>query len=727
MLRANTKCLASLAIRNTFTRQIRTLPRSKISRSLKKPNIQLSKSQELMNRIPDEEKNRVRRVLESNGINDDVEKYLVPNENIKTNDEMDDYQRAVGLLGMICQEIMESQDRSLEKKRLQEIWASVEAFRKVPITQGIDPPLQELVVLFQVAKDEKNAKHIKLVGDLLYRYQLVRLDPFNEVSYLTALSKTKSIGRAIDIWKSRLSKDDVKNSVWWYEVGICLLQDAHLLIKAESLALRMKEKFSYVSPKVCLRFVKRYLDISKTEKAWEWYQYMLDQVKANGFGDPEYIQGDLTPEEAALLFNKKIQPSQSDMLTTLVVFIKEVKLFHSVQVIKDLQQFKVDIPVNVILSALRIFSKNISKVSDEHIKQFFSLTTQFEIKEAKDLLMTTVLQDLAKANPKLLDTPEFYEIWIATLANLNEIDIAFKVFKSMLDRNISPSLMVVHTLLKSLLSRNKLHFAFKFLETLEGKEYSQENIKFPKPTAIHYALFIQYGARRNKRAFVETILKRMENLNVKHDQTSYMALIYFRYRSRDFNGIFEILNTPGMQYSQESYNAIWSMISDFYRSGYATPASIKSDNQQSQLINLDLDGLFLKMLKTSAFKPSLESYAKAASAMIRANKIPSALAVTQYASEINGLQLNGRYGYELHTAAKKLATTKRYSVYHGPDSVKNWLGMGNVQLLESIEVTPDLITNAVCEILHINYSDIRSEVHTRLKNYSGVTPSNLDF
>lgn len=660
-----------------------------------------------------------------------------------------EYEAAIGVLSEMVEQILEQENegRQVDNDIYVKLWSSVKMFGKITPDPSIEPPLQVLVILFQLAKAQSSPRvrrqAIKSVGDLLYSYQLVRLDPYNEVDYLSALTKSRNVGRAIKIWESRLLKEDVKGSIWWLEVGACLYQEAHDMARAEKLAHELKQCFDYVPPKVITRFIKHYLGMRNSSKAWEWYQYMISAVRqAGGPGEPESVTGDLSPEEAGVIFNRKSVPSKNDLLFVLDLFLKSLNSSYSIIIINDLCELGIEIPQNTILSNLETVAKNIVRLDGTTVNDMISISAPKESQslEHNHALLTNVIQTISEANPELLDNQRFYTIWIAALANMNQLGAALQVLEKMLARDISPPPLVFHSVLKSLLLQGRIEFAFQVLEFMEtnsvsgsisesGQPKALSKATIPTPGSMHYALFIQYGARRSKHSFVLNILDRMAERNVRHDQSTYLALFYYRYRSRDFMGFFHLLNDAinvnKQQFSTEGYRVIWIIIRDYYRS----PTSAKSANP----IEADLKTLFIRMLQSKDFMPVLEVYEPALHALIRANAIPEAFAAILFLGNHNMIKLNPLFCFNLTRAAQKTAQAHARDGMAPSSGAPKALSLSEIALeralasisgnnkvpddLAKLKIAPEVLIQALCTYLKIDYEAYTSDTETILKQF----------
>lgn len=659
--------------------------------------------------------------LSSFGSLDGADDAMLPQD-----DGLDDatpYAQAAALLTQFTERIYhkETQGEHVDSKEYKALWEVVRDFSKMKVDDTVGPPMQMLVLLFQFAKNlsgRPRTQAIRLVGDLLYRYQVMRLDPFNEVDYLLALSKTRGMATALSIWESRRSKKDVENSVWWQEVGACLYLDAHNLARAEQLAAESQSKFDgYVSPKVVVQLIARHLNAGQPERAWTWYQYLIAQVRMNGGpGEPDVINGDMDPDQATELFNRKVFPTQEQLARVLTLFLNSFQTVLTVHALQDLKELNITLPADRALDFLKVIARNINRLGADTLQSLLPAElrqegTPMATSYTPDLLRVA-LEKLTDVSPELRDSSDFYVAWILALANMGDIDAALGVVNTMLTRGVAPSNIMFHTVIKALLIKNKLELALAVLEFMEtggashpnvfapkskpgtlsadlaSSEYTKTNVQIPAPTAIHYALFLQYGARRKRHQFVATFLTRMSARGVRHDQASILALLYYRYRAGDFPGVFAVLDMAirsGIQFSRDDYMAVWTMLADFYRTHGRNRALVA---ETAVVVDLHRDVL-LRMVRSASVHPDLELYGAGAGTLLRAGRIAEALAFVRYTTEFCGLELNALYGLKLMRIAKKVAPF--YGNVANPDGATNDILMQNAQRERAMERLLDVL------------------------------------
>ncbi|VVT45814.1 uncharacterized protein SAPINGB_P000904 [Magnusiomyces paraingens] len=586
-----------------------------------------------------------------------------------------EYGAAIELLQQMVEEVIEEEETPPSHDSL---WRNVNIFKKMRVDPSVPPPLELLVILFQIAKNETDEtvrnKALMLVGNILYGYQLVRLDPYNEVDYLNALVKGRKVKRAIDIWKSRRAKQDVENSIYWVEVGSCLYQEVYDMKNAEKLAAELIEKFDYVPPKVTLRFIKCYVKMHKADDVWRWTEYMIDQVKANGaFGEPVTISGNFDPEEADAVFNAKHIPTARDILTTFDQIMVTGNTVYGLLWFDRVTDLGLSVNVKSLLSIFNSAAKNITKINQPNTLKLLtalkrtkknssnttatSLSSNFHI---GNNLIDQLAFRLLNESPELAKNSQFYQIWIYGLMQLNDMERVSEVLQMEINQNLLVTSFAFHSTLKTLLNKKKLNLALELLDCAENPG----KFKLNKPQAKHYALFIQYGARRHDEEFVKKILNRMTEHGVGYDESVNLALFHFYYRMRQFTKFFNHLeaaiNLNGHQFSTEGYTVIWTIIRDYLRSNpskvsrYLVTGSISEPDLHFDLNTNFFNMLLLRMMQSKDFVPSTTVYERAIQTFLIVHDYTKVFALVKFMGENNQLALDPAFCFNLTNLAKKM-------------------------------------------------------------------------
>lgn len=606
-----------------------------------------------------------------------------------------EYGAAIELIQGMAEEIimLENEGEGLVKDSTYvNLWQNVKLFSQMERDPEIDPPLELLVILFQLAKNQSGSnirtKSIRLVGDILYGLKLVRLDPYNEVDYLNSLVSSRRVNDALKIWKSRLSKDDIKGSIWWVEVGSCLYQEVYDLGNAEKLAAELIEKYDYVPPKVVSRFIKAYSETGKPEDAWRWCEYMMNKVKEAGhLGEEVNVTGDMEPEEAEIVFNQKTLPTEKDVIDALSLIVNSAQPTHSLQMIEKVNSANIPIPLHILVRTLRTIAKNANFADTEKTLHVISALRKIVSNEklqnivVGDNILDQVAYLLLESNPELRTSKKFYQEWIYGLVTIRQTDRVYDVLGEMSKNNVQPTQLTIQYVMKSLLNSNRLPEALELLEKMEKREqYSQYNLELPFPSPIHYSIMIQYAARRRNEELVLNILQRANDHLKKYDESIYLALFRYFYRTKHFTSFCKLLSIPlhnkFQTFSSEGYKTIWTIIRDYFRTypkSYQTFTffpKICSDEQDPVYLlaaaknynpteTIDssippLKFLIFKMLKSSSFVPSLDVYERVLQTLLVTHDHVMFFALLNFISKNNQLGFDPAFAIRLTKLAEKM-------------------------------------------------------------------------
>lgn len=653
--------------------------------------------------MPPEQQERVRRLIAEYG--DQLNEHLAQSMDMAAAGSLEDelgggnksveqgapqgteYGAAIGILQQMVEDIIDAeQEDGASKGMYDNLWNNVRIFSQMKTDPSIDPPLELLVVLFQIAKNQTDEttrnRVLVLVGDILYGYKLVRLDPYNEVDYLNALTKHRQSSRAIGIWKSRRSKKDVENSIWWLEVGSCLYQEVYDMKNAEIIAKELIDKHHYVPPKVSLRFIKRYTKMRKVEDAWRWTLYMIKQVEANGgFGEPVTIAGNFEPEEAEAVFNAKHVPTARDILACFDLILQTGSTVHGLLWFEHVQPFGLRIGVNNLLSIFRMAAKSIKKTDQSNTLKLLSAVRQTKSGGSKmpatssnssfyigDNFIDQLAFRILHEAPEVQKNARFYQIWIYGLAQLGETERIYEVLREVIENQLKPSSATLHSTIKTLLQSNLLPQALGLLEKMENPDQS-DDIKLGAPLPMHYALFLQYGARKRDSELVRATLLRMDEHNVVHDESINLALFHYYYRANEFAKFLNLLNgsMSYTQYSTEGYTVIWTVIRDYFRTNpgkitsliAGTECAVAEPGLDFRLDTKFLQGLLIRMIQSADFVPGPVVYERALQTFLITQQYAPVFALLKHMGENNEIAFDPAFSFKLTALAKKMGSITR--------------------------------------------------------------------
>lgn len=618
------------------------------------------------------------------------------------NQQTSEYSAAIDLIQKMVEEIImleQEGDNLASEKTYSHLWKNVKLFSQMESDPEVDPPLELLVILFQLAKNQNRPKiktrSLRLVGDILYGLNLVRLDPYNEVDYLNALASTQKRKKAIKIWESRLSKEDVKDSIWWAEVGCCLYQDAYDVKKAENLASELINKHDYVPPKVVLRFIKLYLETGKSKDLWKWCDHLISQVEKSGhLGEEVNIIGDMEPEEAELLFNQKTIPTEKDMIELLNLIIK---FHHSTYILKAIDRVKavgVDIPSNMFAEALRKISQNSRLLDDIHsslaAREIHELENEKGINSpvVADNLVDRAACILLKINPELATNQNFYQKWIRGLVWVGRVDRVIELLKEIPNDSVMPTKPAILYVLKSLLNKGQVSKAFEFLnEVKESKARSEIKLDAFFPSSTDYSIFLRYAAHHRNKHLISLTLQQI-SLDLKNfDESIFLALAQYLHQANDFLSFRKLLavslQAQPQAFSTKGYKAIWTIIRDNFRKNPEaitsfTNLSVTRESNKNDFIfqalkvpgsieNFDkidvslssLKSLVSQTLRSKGFVSSLSVYEPIFQTLLLSHKHIIFFALLDHVSKNTQLVFDPSFSIRLTKLAEKMNKIKK--------------------------------------------------------------------
>lgn len=583
------------------------------------------------------------------------------------------------------------------------LWRSVKEFSQLKCPSEVDPPYGLIVRIFELAKLQKGQRRryrcIKLAGDMLYHYNTVRMDPYNEVEYFDAQAFLGHAKQILPLWESRRSKPDVANSIYWLEVGIIYHQQALQLKRAEKLAQEMETQFGSIQPRVMLGFLHAYMHMSNQAQFQIWADKFGEAVIKNYANTQEE-----SPSDQEQL-PKKV-PRKERKLNTAQHPLSQSsadKLLNRVNpiTVSDIQDaIGISLQANAWESAASLLTTmkehlNISPEKSDMLRVLDATTkAMFEPqstrasarlrgeKRKKDVAekntrLNNFISQLVAAHPDVLEEPQFYSAWMRGLAGLQLYENARDLLDLLVQRQVPLTPQVLNTLVRAYLSKDKLDMALELLRKMEqgeahkdgsstkGVSITEENAtRYPSPNASTYALFLQYGARRRDSDFVTTMLDRMNKHHVAHSSASLNTLMYFYYRQKNFGGAFDvyrIARQSNIELSHVNFKTMWLIIRDYYRT---FPVSSSSSNTSSTMNNAsapDPNELFRLMVNSAQFRLSLNVYEYALQATLLSGDVEGAAVILCYMETVHNVQAPGLLAISIIQLANKIKKRTAYS------------------------------------------------------------------
>lgn len=541
------------------------------------------------------------------------------------------------------------------------LWRSVLEFSQLecPQGEGIAPPFGLIVQIFELAKLQRGQRRryrcIKLAGDMLYGFNQVRMDPYNEVEYLDALAFLGHTKRALRLWSSRQNKPDVENSIYWLEVGIVYHQQALQLAKAEILAKQMQTQFNTIQPRVILGFLHAYMHMADQTQFAKWAGELQHQLNTQGLEskDSRAISAKkashLSQKSAEKLLNRPKRLTPDDLRDAVAICLRAQAWDSSAQLIAAMNKYNISPDKKDMLQMLEATTKQMFEPQQSRQLARLKGEKRRSAISQKNTQLNAFISQLVAAHPEVLEDTQFYTSWMRGLAGLQLYENAQELLNLLVARGVPLTQQILSTLVRAFLSRDKVDLAFGLLNKMENEEQPSSptkaattttttTTKYPRPNASIYALFLQYGARRCDAEFVTGILERMNQHGVRHSPASINTLLYYYYRQKDFQSAFDIYQLAldrEVELSHVNFRTLWLIIRDYYRTftdfrGPDTPQSPHAP---------DVRRLFASMVSSTNFKLSLNVYEYAIQATLLSGDVEGAAIILCYMDSVHNIKV----------------------------------------------------------------------------------------
>lgn len=629
--------------------------------------------------LPAQQQDLIRQVIETQG-KDGLEKALsqalVPPDNehqpgseVAADDDVSSYEFGVNLLK---QHLMESGLYENPQKHNKAFWKTFSDFSKLKPGPEDQPPFDLFAEIFEMAKLQPmphiRPRCVKLVGDVIYSFNTVRMDPFNEVEYLDSLVAHGNTYRAIELWKSRRSKDDVKGSLYWLEVGALYYQESKNIRNAEVIAEEISNLFKgYVPPKVVIGFVSTYGQTRQLDKLNEWFEKLVTLTR-NGVTRnkdlPSNGSAHIDQEEAYKMFNVPKSITEDELQVALRLLLDSRNWEKAAVLIDEMKASGIDISLDSTLATLDATTRRMV----EYEPGAYSKRKRHQPAVESKKKLTVLISKLISEYPQLLENPKFYESWLRGLAGLEFYQNALMVVEAMINRGIKPSVNHMHTLIKALLAKNQQATALDLLQRMETRGPGS---LYPPVSSSIYALFMQYGARRSNGEAVAEMVQRMKDHNCRHSTASFNTLMFYYYRHHDYQSIFDLytttVNQNGMNFfDQVNYRTLWLIFRDYYRELHVANVAANRGEQISVKTEQstpppNFREFFTSMIHSPKFKLSLNVYEYALHAFMLSRDYEAVGAVLCHLEEVNNIKLQGELVTSVFQLAHKLTTKTRFA------------------------------------------------------------------
>lgn len=566
------------------------------------------------------------------------------------------------------------------------LWKGLRHFSELKLPEGESPPLGMLLELFEVAKlqegEQKRSYRIKQVGDVLYSYENVRLDPVNESAYIDALFTVGNRYRALELWQSRFGKRDVVDSSYWHEFGVLLYIRRFDWRRAEEIAADMESQFGYVPPKLMIHFIKLYCRLDGHDKHVErWYKKLRDSVK-----NRKKITKMLSTAKSPTAVEDP--PDLNHLLVVLEELLRENYWKLAQTVLKDLQKMKAEIPVLGMLDTIDKSTKQLSSASKDRRKRRSGGRPKIGA-ESSDFV--PLLSMLISINPEILNSTSLYQSWLRGLASMGLTQNAIQVLDAMVKRGKEPSIDDMFALIQALLNKHESRSAWKLLERMESGELASQ------PTTQVYNQFLRYFIRLEDSQLVD---QAVSHIQTPYNDTTLNMLLLFYFNTRQFTKLFE-LYTPIINKEQDPGHTTWRQLWLLLRKSHqAKVSAVRPDHRE----------LFVAMASSRNYKPSLHVYEYAAHSMMLAEDYAAACAVLCYMEGTDDLNPTIILATSLADLALKLKRGSKAVFAPGAASIDEATVESGHPALAEPAIPWESVCDSICSTLELDAAQTKAEV-----------------
>lgn len=527
-------------------------------------------------------------------------------------------------------------------------WQGLRRLGKTPMSTGDKPPYELLAMSFELAKmlppSQKRSFAIRVAGDVLYGFKDgIRMDPINEVEYMDALALFGNSYRAIEIWKSRKDKPDVKDSVYWSDVGILYYIQAKRLRKAQELAEETLAKYNYVPPRCLVALIREYALVGEDLRVAEWYKQLVGAVtSAKKIEHSKEVRQNFDQTEDALAwFNRKVDPTVEDLEAVLKALLHNSFWDEAMDLMDRMRELGLGTSVGASLSVLDKWTRAMFERGQTG-RLSGRAHRRGQPPRAASRQLTVLISKIVSTHPEVLDNANFYESWMRGLAGLGRHADAMGVVDAMVERGIQVTTAHATSLVKALLKQKQLDGALDLLAKIENRE---PDSCLPQPTDRLYALFIQYGSNRHNHELVQDMLRRMDAHSVEITDASFNALAFYYRRHRDFASAFDLFRqtlASGTGLTNRSYRAMWLVLYDYYKAG---------SNYQSQ--PLDPRELLASMMTRPRLTLSKDTFEACVETLLVSGDHVAVAGLLCYMDTVRGIKLDALVVTHLFQLAKR--------------------------------------------------------------------------
>ncbi|KAK9368465.1 hypothetical protein V1509DRAFT_623000 [Lipomyces kononenkoae] len=504
----------------------------------------------------------------------------------------------------------------------------------------------------RLSSEREASSATRLVGDVFYMANMLRpvserhLPPQLDMRYIISLADNNSVNSALRLWQAR--KIELSEEYRWWELGVELHLKKSDVEGALGATRDLMDKFGRISTYTRMILFIKFCQVGNLKLSEEVYHDMI-----TGFDDMySKVEDQETKDKMIQNFKRTLVKCARAALDA-----GDTRLGYAM--VNKIEELGGNAGGNISLMLMDHLSRSaINSVLDDAQLHDHRVRPS---PEAIGWLSDVVKQSLADF-PEAERSQEFYRVLLNRFCELRLVDEMVYLFRRMMDVGVRPTTFNVQSLLRVLLDKNRLEDARKILTVMEIvrkhelQGLSIDNLPITPPIAEHYALFLQYYARRQQPEGSKEIIARMQELEIKPSITVFNAIISGAFHKNDFRKVWSTLlmiqssASEGVYPDAHTYQLVWRSMDRYVRMRarlYARHTSAKKRAGLNKKLSGDSDGIPLEsmrevlvgMVNNSAWNPSLDVYVYALRALFFAEDVMAGLCVLEICWRVHRFQL----------------------------------------------------------------------------------------
>ncbi|KAK9449903.1 uncharacterized protein V1518DRAFT_415026 [Limtongia smithiae] len=466
------------------------------------------------------------------------------------------------------------------EKDIERIWMLMKRLRHptVPQTDGLE--ISNMLnddtfsYLFSVAWNSKQRSvNTKLVGDVYFIGGMDRpLHPSNLRKYVLSLGECDELDRALSIWQDKGDNCiPPREKLNWMEIGVSLYLQRSDIERAVLLAQEIQQHAGRLSSRVRTMIFVKLCELGKLQAARRVYDEIFNL----------YIM----KKERSGKGGKAEQRQRRKFLSQLLKCARgafdagDTKLGFAIMQNFELLGGIVEESSSLLLLD-HLTTAEVDKVHTAWKDKSKSMTNVSQFSESAN----KVIEISSNWVPELQKDEEYFRICLDRFRKLGLVRPAIAVFRKMVENNIKPSSIHIHSLLSVLLNNNNYTSAKTILHILELVRevelsgQSVEDVSLLPPVADHFGLFLQYHARRNQDKEMREILSRMKQLKIAPNTVTLNILMSDAFHDKDIARTLKIfkliksLAADGVFPDKHTYMVVWRSLDRHMRATAVTSA-----------------------------------------------------------------------------------------------------------------------------------------------------------